>query len=187
MPNRRDSRTASTKAALCGLMVALSAVLMIAGTLIPVGAYAVPLFSAVLLIPILFEYGQKAAFLAYLAVSLLSLFLGMDKEASFFYIFIGYYPIIKFRIDRIHNRWVRFLIKLLIFNGSYILMYSFLGFILHMDAVIAEFGEMGNAMLVFFAILLNISLFLYDRLLYPLSILYLSRIRPRLKLPDDHH
>ena len=61
-------------------------------------------------------------------------------------------------------------------------MYSFLGFILHMDAVVAEFGEMGTAMFIFFAILLNVCMFLYDRLLYPLSMIYFNRIRPRLRL-----
>ncbi len=180
--NRESSRQQSAKAAFCGLMVALSIVIMLAGGIIPIATYAAPMISAVLLLPILFEYGRKIAFTAYAAVSLISLFLGLDKEAAFFYLFIGYYPIVKFQLDRIPNRFIRIALKLLIFNGSYVLMYSFLGFILHMDAVVAEFGEMGTAMFIFFAILLNVCMFLYDRLLYPLSMIYFNRIRPRLRL-----
>ncbi|MBQ9009361.1 MAG: hypothetical protein IJ088_08540 [Clostridia bacterium] len=180
--NRETSRQQSTKAAFCGLMVALSIVIMLAGGIIPIATYAAPMVSAVLLLPILFEYGRKMAFTAYAAVSLISLFLGLDKEAAFFYLFIGYYPIIKFQLDRIPNKLLRVGLKLLIFNGSYVLMYAFLGFVLHMDAVVAEFGEMGTAMFIGFAVLLNVCMFLYDRLLYPLSMIYYNRLRPRLRL-----
>ncbi|MBQ7487875.1 MAG: hypothetical protein IJT77_10325 [Clostridia bacterium] len=182
--NRTSSRYQSTKAAFCGLMVALSIVLMLAGGIIPIATYAVPMFSALLLLPIFFEYKAKMAWTAYAAVSLISLFLGLDKEAAFFYIFIGYYPIIKFRLDRIANKPLRIGLKLLIFNGSYVLMYAFLGFVLHMDAVVAEFGEMGTAMFIGFAVLLNVCMFLYDRLLYPISLLYFNKLRPKLKLPS---
>ena len=180
--NRETSRQQSTKAAFCGLMVALSIVIMLAGGIIPIATYAAPMVSAVLLLPILFEYGRKMAFTAYAAVSLISLFLGLDKEAAFFYLFIGYYPIIKFQLDRIPNKLLRVGLKLLIFNGSSVLMYAFLGFVLHMDAVVAEFGEMGTAMFIGFAVLLNVCMFLYDRLLYPLSMIYYNRLRPRLRL-----
>ena len=101
--NRESSRQQSAKAAFCGLMVALSIVIMLAGGIIPIATYAAPMISAVLLLPILFEYGRKIAFTAYAAVSLISLFLGLDKEAAFFYLFIGYYPIVKFQLDRIPN------------------------------------------------------------------------------------
>ena len=182
--NRTTSRASSSKAAFCGLMVALSIVLMLAGGIIPIATYAVPMFSALLLLPILFEYGRKMAWTAYLAVSLISLFLGLDKEAAFFYIFIGYYPIVKFQLDRIKHKPLRIFIKLLLFNGSYVLMYAFLGFVLHMDAAVAEFGEMGTAMFIGFAVLLNLCMFLYDRLLYPISIIYYNKLRPKLKLPS---
>ena len=109
--------------------------------------------------------------------------LGFDKEAAFFYLFLGYYPILKFRLDRIHSRLLRIFLKAAIFNGAFILMYLFLGFVLHMDAVLAEFGEMGRLMLIGFAVMLNICLFLYDRLLWPVILIYVNRLRPQLRLP----
>jgi hypothetical protein len=181
--NRQQSRSQSNRAAFCGLMVALSVALMIMGGVVPVATYAVPMFSAVLLLPVLIEYGWKSAVLAYVAVSLISLMLGFDKEAAFFYLFLGYYPILKFRLDRIHSRLLRIFLKAAIFNGAFILMYLFLGFVLHMDAVLAEFGEMGRLMLIGFAVMLNICLFLYDRLLWPVILIYVNRLRPQLRLP----
>ena len=71
------------------------------------------------------------------------------------------------------------MIKLAIFNLSILLMYLFLGMIMNMDAVVAEFLTMGPALLVIFAVLLNICLFLYDRLLLPLLFLYAKKIRPK--------
>ena len=62
--NRESSRQQSAKAAFCGLMVALSIVIMLAGGIIPIATYAAPMISAVLLLPILFEYGRKIAFTA---------------------------------------------------------------------------------------------------------------------------
>ena len=93
--NRSRSRRQSSKIAFCGLMVALSVALMLTGGLIPIATYCAPMASAILLRPILLEFGKKAAWTAYAAVSLITLMLGIDKEAAFFYLFLGYYPILK--------------------------------------------------------------------------------------------
>ena len=87
--NRSRSRKESSKIAFCGLMVALSVVLMLTGGLIPIATYCAPMAAGLLLLPILLEYGKKASWTAYAAVSLISLLLGADKEAAFFYLFLG--------------------------------------------------------------------------------------------------
>lgn len=179
--NRRKSREQSGKIAFCGLMVALSVTLMLSGGMIPVATYCAPMACGVLLLPILIEYGKKSAWIAFAAVSFITLLLGVDKEAAFFYLFLGYYPILKWSIDRIKKRPLRLLIKLLVFNGSVLLMYAVLGLLLNMDALLAEFTQMGTLLLVIFLLMLNVCLFLYDRLLFPLLYLYVQRIQPRLK------
>ena len=63
----------------------------------------------------------------------------------------------------------------------FFLMYAILGFVLHMDAVVAEFTEMGAWLLFLFAVLMNFSLLLYDRLLVPLTAIYINKLRPRLR------
>ena len=142
------------------MMVALSVALMLTGGLIPIATYCAPMISGVLLLPILLEYGKKTAWMGYLATALIVLILGIDKEAAFFYIFLGYYPIIKWSIDKLHQKPMR---------------------VLHMDAVVEEFTEMGMWMLAAFIILLDICLFMYDRLLVPMTVLYANKLRPRLR------
>ena len=171
--NRSASRKQSGKIAFCGMMVALSVALMLTGGLIPIATYCAPMISGVLLLPILLEYGKKTA--------LIVLILGIDKEAAFFYIFLGYYPIIKWSIDKLHQKPMRVILKLLLFNGAVVAMYAVLGFVLHMDAVVEEFTEMGMWMLAAFIILLDICLFMYDRLLVPMTVLYANKFRPRLR------
>lgn len=179
--NRRNSRQMSGKMAFCGLMVALAASLMFTGGLVPVLTYCAPMVAGVLLLPILLEYGKKAAWTAYAAVSLITLFVGIDKEAAFFFLFLGYYPILKWDVDRIKRKPARVLIKLLIFNVAIVAMYCVLGFLLNMDALVEEFTQMGTVLLAAFVVLMNVCMFLYDRLLSPLVVLYVKRLRPRLR------
>ena len=178
--NRSRSRKESSKIAFCGLMVALSVVLMLSGGLIPIATYCAPMAGGLLLLPILLEYGKKSAWTAYAAVSLITLLLGVDKEAAFFYLFLGHYPLLKWEIERIKNRRLHLPCKLLFFNAAIILMYVILGFLLNMQAIVQEFTQMGAALLIIFLILLNLCMLLYDRLLFPMIYLYANKIKPRL-------
>ena len=179
--NRADSRRQSSKIAFCGMMVALSVALMLTGGLIPIATYCAPLMSGILLLPIFLEYGKKTALTAYIATSLIVLILGVDKEAAFFYIFLGYYPVIKWNLDKIKSKPLRVCIKLLLFNAAVFAMYAILGWLLHMDAIVAEFTEMGMGLLIGFVVLLDICLLMYDRLLIPLTIVYTKKLRPKLR------
>ena len=85
---REQSRKQSVKIAYCGMMVALSLVLMLMGGIIPIATYCVPMMSSILLLPVLVEFGRKTAWMAFSAVALIALLLGVDKEAAFFYLFI---------------------------------------------------------------------------------------------------
>ena len=179
--SREQSRKQSVKIAYCGMMVALSLVLMLTGGIIPIATYCVPMMSSILLLPVLLEFGRKPAWTAYAAVSLIALLVGIDKEAAFFYLFLGYYPIIKWEIEKIRHKRLKVLAKLLVFNASILLMYVLLGAVMNMDAVVEEFLTMGPVLLIVFVILLNVCLFLYDRLLLPLLYLYANRIRPKFR------
>ena len=179
--NRSRSRKESSKIAFCGLMVALSAALMLTGGLIPIATYCAPMAAGLLLLPIMLEYGKKTAWTAYAAVSLITLLLGADKEAAFFYIFLGYYPLLKWEIERMKNKRLRLPCKLLVFNLSIVVMYCILGFLLNMQAIVQEFTQMGAVLLFVFLLMLNACLLLYDKLLFPMVYLYANRIKPRLK------
>lgn len=179
--NRSRSRKESSKIAFCGLMLALSVALMLTGGLIPIATYCAPMAGGLLLLPILLEYGKKAAWTAYAAVSLIILLLGIDKEAAFFYLFLGYYPLLKWEIERIRNRRLHLPCKLLVFNLSIIVMYLILGFLLNMQALIQGFTQMGTVLLLIFLAMLNACLLLYDKLILPMIYLYVNKIKPRLR------
>lgn len=181
MPTRRQqSRIQSRRIAFCGILVALSVALMLSGGLIPIATYCAPMFCALLLLPILMDYGKKSAWTAFAAVSLITLILGIDKEAAFFYLFIGHYPLLKWEIERIRSKPIRIVAKVFVFNLSILLMYIFLGAVLGMHAVVAEFSEMNTVMLLLFVFMLNLCLFLYDRLIFPLMFLYDRKLRSKL-------
>ena len=52
-------KTESQKIALCGMLGALSVVLLLLGSALQIGTYAAPMLAAFLLIPVLEEYGYK--------------------------------------------------------------------------------------------------------------------------------
>lgn len=179
--NRSRSRKQSSKIAFCGLMVALSVTLLLSGGLIPVATYCAPMAAGILLLPILLEYGKKTAWTAFAATALLTLLMDTDKEAAFFYLFLGHYPLLKWEIERIPRKQLRMPCKLVYFNLSVAAMYAILSFLLNMEALVQEFTQMGGFLLAAFLILLNICLLLYDRLLFPMIYLYANKIKPRLR------
>lgn len=178
---RASARRQSVRAAYCGMAAGLSVVLMLLGGVIPAATYAVPMLCGLLLLPVLLEFDARAAWTTYAAAALIVLMLGFDKEAAFFYIFLGYYPIVKWKLDRIPSRVRRLAVKVLLFAAALALMYGLLALLFPMAAFLQEFGEMGVAMTAVFAVLYVICMLAYDRLLLPMAMLYMNRIRPKLK------
>jgi len=172
--------SASFRLAFCSLMAALGAVLMMTGGLIPVMTYCSPLLAGVLLIPVLRECGVKWAWLVWLVTAALSLVLSADKEAAFFYLFVGYYPIIKRGMDRIRPKPLAFAAKLLFFACALGLMYALIWFVFGIDIGMEELEELGKAAAAAFFVVLLVSMMIYDVALRNLAILYEYRLRPHL-------
>ncbi len=181
MNNRHQSRYESSRMAFCGMVAGITVALMLAGSILPIASYAVPMFCSILLVGVMLEYGLRTALTTFAVAAILLVFVGLDREAAFFYLFFGYYPLLRPFLDRIRFHPLRFLCKLVFFNGSMALMLAFLAVVLHMDAVMKEFYEMSPVMTMGFVLLLNISMFLYDRLLDVFAILYCNKLRPRLR------
>lgn len=181
MDNHAKSRRQSGMIAFCGLTVALSVALMMVGGLIPVATYCVPMLSGVLLLPIFLEFGRTTALTAYIATSLIALLIGADKEAAFFYIFFGYYPVLKWQIEKLRSNLVRLLLKLAFFLLSFCVMYGFLYYVLRLDVVMQDFAEMNAILFAVFATVMMFCMMLYDRLMLPLALIYLNKFQPKLK------
>ena len=152
----------SSAVALGGMLAAVAMVIMCLGGLIPVATYVCPMLCAVLQFLVLRLCGRRIAWAWFCAVSLLSLLLGPDKEAAAVFVLLGYYPMIKPRLDAMRLRW---LWKLLLFNGAVVLLYTVLLRFMGLESVSAEFQEFGNPALVVMLIMGNTTFFLLDRLL----------------------
>ena len=178
--NTQTQYSGSFSLAFCSLMAALGVVLMMTGGLIPVLTYCSPLLAGVLLIPAMRECGVKWAWLVWLATAALSMILCADKEAAFFYLFLGCYPILKRGMDRVKPKILATVLKLLYFAGALALMYGLILLVFRLDIGLEELEEIGKlAGLVFYALLVA-AMMIYDLALRNLTILYEYRLRPHL-------
>lgn len=148
--------------ALGGVLAALAMVIMCMGGLIPVATFLCPVFCILMVQMVRRMCGRRIAWAWYGAVAILSALLGPDKEAAAFFLFLGYYPLVKPRLDALRLRW---LWKGLLFNGVIVLMYWLLIHLFGMAELAAEFRELGTVMLVITLILGNVTFFLLDRIL----------------------
>lgn len=176
-------RKRSAKAAFCGVMTALGVTFMALGGLIPLATYVAPMLAGVLLVPVYLEYGRKTAWLMYVATALVSAMLSADKEGVFFYIFVGNYPVLKARFDKIRPRVVRAAAKAGYFALAIGAMYALLYFVLKLDAIVQEFQEAALAVNAVFYVLFSASMLLYDVLLARFAVYYARVLRPKLRLP----
>ena len=158
----QNKRTPASNIALGGIFAALAVVIMNMGTLLPVATYACPVLCALLLQTVLKVCGSRIAWAWYGAVAILSALMAPDKEAAAVFFAIGYYPIVKPRIDRTKGKW---LWKMLLFNVSILSMYWILMHLFGMEQVTAEFSELGIVMSAILLIFGNVTFFLLDHLL----------------------
>ena len=170
----------SKKIALTGMMCALAAVIMLLGGVIPLATFCCPLLAGIVLIPIFVECGEKLSWGAYIAISILSLMLCPDKEAALLFVFLGYYPILRWRLDQLKGRALRIFAKLAVFNIAVLMMYLISIFVFQMTALLNEYQEMGLILTLACLALGNITLLVYDVLLLRITMLYVYKFRDKL-------
>ena len=170
----------SKKMTLTGMLCALAVVVMLLGGLIPLATFCCPALAGLMLIPVFVECGEKLSWCAYAAIAALSLILCPDKEAALLLTFIGYYPILRWRLDQLRSRLLRVVAKLGVFNLAVLAMYALSILVLQMDQILREYQEMGLALTVACLLVGNITLLLYDRLIAIMTALYVNRLRGRL-------
>lgn len=145
-------------------MAALAVVVMCMGGMIPIATFVCPMVCMWLLVTVIDRCGNRVAWAWYGAVSILSLLLGPDKEAAAVFVFLGYYPIIKPKMDQLPVKW---LWKLLLFNAAILVMYWLLLNLFGMAELMEEFAEMGTLLTVVTLAMGNVTFILLDRLLVP--------------------
>jgi hypothetical protein len=106
--------------------------------------------------------GKRIGWAWYGVVAILSALLSADKEAAAVFAFLGYYPIIKPKLDKLRFGMVW---KLLLFNTAVAVMYWLLLAVFGMTELLAEYREMGTVLLGVALVLGNVTFWLIDRIL----------------------
>lgn len=147
-------------------MAALAVVIMCLGGMIPIATFVCPIMCMMLLSFVLKMCGRRIGWAWYGAVAILSILLGPDKEAAAIFGFLGFYPIVKPKLDRVK---LGFVLKLLVFNAAILLMYWVLIQLFGMAQVAADYEALGAAMTAVMLVLGNVTFLLLDKALTRLS------------------
>ena len=156
--NNRNPRNIATG----GIFAGLAVVIMCMGTLIPVATFVCPMLCMMILQIILVICGGRIALGWYAAVALLSLLLAPDKEAAAVFLFLGYYPILKPKLDQLPMSMIW---KVLLFQTAILSMYWILANLLGMAHLGTEFQELGTLMTIVLLILGNVTFLMLDHIL----------------------
>lgn len=148
--------------ALGGVLAALAVVIMCMGTLIPVATFVCPMLCMMILQLVRSLCGERIAWAWYGAVAILGVLMAPDKEAAAVFAFLGYYPIVKPKLDRLP---LPLLWKLLLFNAAILLMYWLLLSVFGMTDLGDEFSDLGIAFTAVLLLMGNVIFILLDVLL----------------------
>ncbi len=171
---RRETR----ELALAGVLCALAVSLLCMGGVVPLATYAAPALASAALLVVREDCRRAYAWSCFAASAALGLLLSPDKEAAMLYAFLGYYPLLKPRLDALRSRALRVGAKLLICLVAVGAMYALLLWVFRLEAVVRELAETSPALLGATAALGVVVFFTYDLALCRLTLLYRSR-KPR--------
>lgn len=156
-------RNSAKEIALGGVFAALAVVIMCLGGLIPVATFVCPMISMVMLQLICRLCGDRIGWAWYGCVAILSALLGPDKEAAAVFVFLGYYPIMKPKMDRLRPSW---LWKGVYFNAVILLMYQVLIYLFGMHELAGEYAQLGVILTIVLLLAGNLCFFLLDMVLF---------------------
>lgn len=167
----------SKKIALCGIISALSIAIMISAYF-PYLTYAIPAMAGVLTVVLVVELGVKWAFLSFGITAVLSALM-CEKEAAVVYIlFFGYYPIIKYLLEKSRKPAFEYILKFLIFNVAAVAVFYICSFVLGIG--LEEFTGGIEYMIYVLLIAANVMFIVFDYALNRLISLYYHKYHPKI-------
>lgn len=155
-------KTNASTIAFGGVMAALAVVIMCLGGVIPVATFVCPMLCMLVMTLVQKRCGSSIGWAWYGAVAILSLLLSPDKEGAAVFVVLGYYPILKPKMDKLPISW---LWKGLLFNAAILSMYAALIHAFGMAQLMEEFEEMGTTLTAVTLVLGNVTFYLLDALL----------------------
>lgn len=140
-----------------------------------------PMIAGALLTVIVVEVNLSWAFLTYIAVSLLSVFVTFDKEAAIIFIlFFGHYPLLKYIIEKIPIKIFKVIIKFAIFNICIVADYQITIHLLGISDFMDDFAILGTYGIYILWGFSNIFFIFYDYVLSGCVDLYLKYLKPKI-------
>ncbi len=163
------------KTALCGMVSALSVVLMLVSSVAPVLMYVLPVLGGCIVWYISELINKKYAAGVYFSTSFLSLILLTDKETALAYaLFFGFYPIIRDCINKLPKA-VSVIVKILLFNVCAVLV-GFLGVFIF-SVPTEEYSEFGKWSIPILLALANIMFLMYENMMNKLRFLLVAVVK----------
>ena len=147
--------------ALGGMLAAVAVVIMCMGGLIPIATYICPMLCIMVQYIVFRLCGRKIAWVWYVVVALLSLLMGPDKEGAGVFLLLGYYPILKSIIERLHKHVIEWVLKLICFNIAAVAFY-YVATSTVIGVSFDDFGEWGKYGAWAFLGLCNVVFVIYD-------------------------
>ena len=168
-----------TQIALGGMFSALCLILMFMTGLVPFSTYVMPGLAGIMLIPVMEENGRGPAFMVYITVAVLSVFIVPDREAALMFIVLfGYYPIVKCSMDALRPKLLSVLCKALLFNGMVVGGYYAVTVLLGIPDILGDTGEFGKYTVLILLGAGNVVFAGYDFLLRRYIHLYRTWFKP---------
>lgn len=139
---------------------ALSVVLMLIVTVLPVLMYVLPIVTGLIVLFVAEFAGKKWAWSVFFSTAVLSLLLLTEKETALTYaLFFGYYPIIRENFEKL-PKVISWILKFLLFNVAAVLTGVLGVYVLGVSS--EEYTEFGKFTIPIFLGLANIVFVLYD-------------------------
>lgn len=176
MADQRKRRNGNTRVlTLCALLSALSVVLLYFGSLVEVLDLSMAVLASLAVVVLVIERGGAYPWLIYAVTSMLSLLLLPNKFGAVVYaFFMGFYPIVKEKIEKLPLRALRLALKLATFNAAAILMWWLGGLLLG--------GFETEIYLAVVLVILNATFLFYDYALTVMITAYLRVWRGKLRI-----
>ncbi|MBE6039125.1 MAG: hypothetical protein E7218_08035 [Anaerofustis stercorihominis] len=137
------------------MSVALCVLLMFLGAVLELGVYAAPMLCGVIIACVGERYAKGTSLSVFAATAILCLILVPNIEENMMFAgILGWYPIFKPKFDAV-PKYVRIIVKLLLFNTVTILIQAFL-----INVLMPE--VLTTTMIISLLVLANITFILYD-------------------------
>ncbi len=182
---RGGTRAATRRMVTCAILSALAVVVLGVGTVLEIIDLSCAALAAIIILLVFVCYGTRYALLSYAVTSVLGVLLMPQSLAVWTFLgLMGYYPIIKRKLDRL-PRLLSWLLKLVLFAVVMAACLSVFHFLFYagegsmMDSLLKIFGEESGKSIMVWAILgLSLVTFIiFDLLLDRLIILYNLRFK----------